>query len=572
MTTSSVRLIAGAAFGPYTIVERLPGIALAERYRALGPGGRPVVLHLFHQRLSKDFAFRALLTSNANKAASLEHPNIASIAGQGEADGRWYVAAQDVAGEDLATRLASLRAAGERAPRQLVRRVGHAIGAALDHAHAQGVVHGDVRPSNVILSSSGAFLTGFAVARSLRIDSADRIAVGPGSPEYMAPEQADGKPADAAADRYALGVIAYEMLTGRTPYSGGPPLGVLLAHGKEPLPLPTKIEPRVGPATERVLLRALAVDPKDRHPDGKTFAGSLDQALEADPEVAAAAARSGGAAVSAAAGDLRRAQVRGGVIGAGTALVLSAIAVVAFIGVRPASPPSATADPVAVAPVPTIAPTPAPTAPPVQTAAPTVAVVPPPAPTGPATGALLFEAKLDGTAELDDVHVFSGGRSDAAITFARGAMELAVLRPRGGVIGFFRTPASTSYAGVFSVALPRTSEVLFTWALRRDGDESYLLRLDARTETLSLVYDDGVGWREALAPQVKIDQLRSGRAVPIAFGVQGDAFAVYVDGRRVVEARDARIARATLPLDVFVGDEGGVGSIRVLSARLYASR
>lgn len=108
-------------------------------------------------------------------------------------------------------------------------------------------------------------------------------------------------------------VIAYELLTGRTPYSGGPPLGVLLAHGKEPLPLPTKVEPRVGPATERVLLRALAVDPKDRHPDAKTFAGSLDQALEADPELAAAARRSGPVVVPAAS-DLRRAQIRGGVL------------------------------------------------------------------------------------------------------------------------------------------------------------------------------------------------------------------------------------------------------------------
>ncbi|MEK7860734.1 MAG: hypothetical protein AAB284_05180, partial [Chloroflexota bacterium] len=135
---------------------------------------------------------------------------------------------------------------------------------------------------------------------------------------------------------------------------------------------------------------------------------------------------------------------------------------------------------------------------------------------------------------------------------------------------FFRMAVRSSYVGVFTVSVPRTSEVLFTWALRRDGDASYLLRLDAKAETLSLIYDDGVRWRDALAPQVRIRDLRSGRAVPVAFSVVGQDLAVYVDGRLVMEARDARIQSGTLPPDIFVGEEGGVGSIRLVAARVYA--
>ena len=95
-------------------------------------------------------------------------------------------------------------------------------------------------------------------------------------------------------------------------------------------------------------------------------------------------------------------------------------------------------------------------------------------------------------------------------------------------------------------------------------------RPDAKAETLSLIYDDGVRWREALAPQVRIRDLRSGRAVPVAFSVVGQDLAVYVDGRLVMEARDARIRSGTLPPDIFVGEEGGVGSIRLVAARVYA--
>lgn len=571
-----------ATLARYQLVERLRGLGLTERHRALDPDGRSVVLHLLHPRIDSDLSRNVLWLANAEKAGTLTHHNIAQILDFGEADGRPYLVVEDLGGEDLATRLAALRERGERPARRFARQVVQDLAAALAYAHEHGVTHGDLRPENVVLTPGGAaVLTGFVITPSLR-ERTDRIAFDAGSPAYMAPEQGDGKPADARSDLYALGVIAYALLTGRLPYVGDPPLAVLLAHGHEPLPLPSRVDAHIGPTLERVLLRALAKDPADRYPDATRFAAALDEAMQLDARRAATAfvpiPRELREAAAAPVPSARWRTARSALLGAGAALAIAGVGL-AILVTRPPSVGStgvttATAAPGTAAPLATSLPAatgPAPTAPP-RTPQPLPTPAPAtPAPSGPRLGVLLYEAKLDGTVELDRVRVFSGGAADARVSFERGAIELAVNDAPGGAIAFFHIPARTSYAGLFTVSVPRTSEVLFTWALRRDGDASYLLRLDARTETLSLVYDDGVRWREALAPQVRVRDLRSGRAVPIAFSVAGPDLAVYVDGRLVMEARDARIQRATLPPDVFVGEEGGIGAIRIASARLYAA-
>lgn len=563
-------------FGTYQLLERLRGPSLTERHRALSADGRYVTLQVVRPELAKDFTFRSLFQVQAKKAQALTHPNIARIVDAGEADGRWYLAVEEVTGDDLASRLAAVHGRGERLPRRDVRAIVGDVGAALAYAHEQGVVHGDLRPGNVVLSTSGAaVVTGFVIARSLRTD--DRIAVGAFAPAYMAPEQSTGKPPDQRTDIYALGVLTYELLTGRTPYASETPLAVLLAHGREPLPLPSHVEPRIGAPLERVLLRALAVDPAARHPDARSFIASLDEAFEEDARRPATAfvpvpAEARAVPPSAAAPWLRRPFALG-VAGAG--LLVAGVVLGALLRPVPAAPAIAAAS-VAVAPTaaatapPTAAPrTPAPTPPPPPpTRQPATPVPPAVAPL--ARGQQLFAAKLDGSRELDDVHVFSGGAGDAAIRMTRGAIELEVTRARGGAEGFFPVPPRSSFAGEFVLTVPAGSQALMTWALRRDGDAAYLLRLDAATETLALVYDDGVRLREALAPQWRISGLRTGRSVSVTFRIDGADLSVQVDGAPALQARDARITRSALPPDIFVGDEGGVGLVRITAARLYA--
>lgn len=536
---------------------------------------------MLHPAVADRAERRRAFIAAAGAAQALRHRNLRVPIDAGEDQGRAFIVMERSADESLERRATSLRELGQRLKRKQIARIVRDVAAGLTHAHANGVVHGDVRPANVILTSERAIVTGFAIGASLADGASDRAEVGLGDPPYMSPEQATGHPAGPESDLYSLGVIAYELLTGRPPYESRPPMATLLAHAHEPLPLPATREPHVGEATERVLLRALARDPADRYRTADELAAALERAIETD-------SRRGVTAVVVLPEEMRRATAaaspgrrlpRPVVLG----LAASALIAMASVGalltralIAPAAPQRAAASPqvtVTAAPLATASAAasvvPTPSSPPPTPVA-TAAVPTAPAPTGPRVGSLLYEAKLDGSVELDDVHVFSGGDGDALVTFERGAIQLAVREPGGGTIGFIRMAPRTSYVGVFTVSVPRASEVLFTWALRRNGDASYLLRLDARTETLALLYDDGVRWRESLAPQVRIRDLRSARAVPIAFSAAGPDLAVYVDGLLVMQARDARIPNGKLAPDIFVGEEGGVGGIRLLSARLYA--
>ena len=264
----------GSSFGPYRIVAPLGRGGMASVYRALDPAlDRQVALKVLPPEFLHDPAFAERFRQEARVAARLEHPHVVPIHAFGIDDGRPWMAMRLVTGGSLAQRLQR----GPLAPRELAALLRDVAGA-LDYAHARGVVHRDVKPANVLLDESGrAYLADFGIAKILEASSvATATGMVQGTPSYMAPEQAMGSRVDGAADVYALGVVAFECLTGRVPYGGTTPVAILMKHVQEPVPEPTAAE--ATPPVAAVLRRCLAKAPDERWPSAGAFADALDAA------------------------------------------------------------------------------------------------------------------------------------------------------------------------------------------------------------------------------------------------------------------------------------------------------
>jgi len=257
---------AGETVGAYRIIEQLGQGGMATVYKAYHPAlDRYVALKVLHPAFREDASFLMRFQREAKVIARLEHPHIVPIYDYAEHMGQPYLVMKFIEGETLKARLAR----GPLAPDEALR-ILQAVGAALSHAHRQGILHRDIKPSNILLTPSGeVYLADFGLARIAELGattlSADMLL---GTPHYISPEQGQGRrDLDAGTDIYSLGVVLYEIVVGRVPFTADTPFSIVHDHIFKPLPLPSSVNPHVPEAVERVLLKALAKERVDRHVD-----------------------------------------------------------------------------------------------------------------------------------------------------------------------------------------------------------------------------------------------------------------------------------------------------------------
>ncbi|TMC96753.1 MAG: serine/threonine protein kinase [Chloroflexi bacterium] len=234
------------------------------------PLTRHVAIKVLPEFFAEDRDYRVRFQVEAVAVAKLRHNNILTVFAYGEEEGVPYIVCEFVDGGTLAERLDGAM------PIEDTIQVLTPVASALDYAHSQGVLHRDVKPSNIMLLSDGTpVLTDFGLAKVLGGDTITVTGQVLGTPEYMAPELVSGDGAGPAADRYSLGVVAYQMLTGRVPFQGNTPGATLMAQIHDPLPPARDLNPGLSVDVAVVLDRALSKAPAERYESAGDFVAAL---------------------------------------------------------------------------------------------------------------------------------------------------------------------------------------------------------------------------------------------------------------------------------------------------------
>ena len=270
----------GSTLGPYRILEPIGLGGMATVYKAHQPGlERLVALKVLPEHYARDPLFVQRFTREAHVIAKLEHPNIVPVYDFGEQHGITYLVMRYL----QAGTVKDILAYGPLSLQDAAQTVAD-VAAGLDYAHRQGIIHRDVKPSNILVDKQGhAYLTDFGLAKVFESTvELTRSGTLLGTPTYMAPEQTLGLPVTPQTDIYALGAVLYEMLTGRPPYDADTPMAVALKHVHEPLPPPRQVNPALSEAVELVILKALAKEPQDRFQSAGELAQALTTAVGTD--------------------------------------------------------------------------------------------------------------------------------------------------------------------------------------------------------------------------------------------------------------------------------------------------
>jgi len=280
--------LAGATLGRYQIVARLGRGGMADVYKGFQPSlDRYVAIKVLHPSMVEEAEFVQRFQREAKNVARLRHPNIIQVFDYDNQGDIYYMVMEFLDGPTLKAALEEVHRRREEMPLLVALRIVSDVGAALAYAHEMGVVHRDVKPANIMLDRSGrVILTDFGVAKMLTGTKVTVTGTVLGTPAYMSPEQGSGEPGDSRSDIYSLGVVLFELATGRLPYDADTPLAVLLKHAHDPLPIPRSVNPDIPESVERLILRSLAKDPADRYP---TVQAMLDDIAALPPATVPAA-------------------------------------------------------------------------------------------------------------------------------------------------------------------------------------------------------------------------------------------------------------------------------------------
>jgi Protein kinase domain len=276
---------AGSRLAGYLIEEQIGTGGMAVVFRARDEVlGRLAAVKVIAPSLADDGEFRARFLHESQAAAAVDSLHIIPVYGAGEAKGLLYIAIRFVAGGDLAALMR--RSGGWLEPGRVVPLVSQ-VASALDAAHAAGLVHRDVKPQNILVDAVSeraehAYLSDFGLSRTTASTGLTASGAFLGTPDYCAPEQVKSARVDGQADQYALGCVAFALLTGTAPFHREDTLGTLFAHVQDPVPLVTGLRPQLPPAVDGVIARALAKSPDDRYARCGEFAAALQEALVPD--------------------------------------------------------------------------------------------------------------------------------------------------------------------------------------------------------------------------------------------------------------------------------------------------
>ena len=267
----------------YRIDHRLGSGGMAEVYCAEDLQlGRKIALKVLYRRFAEDDEFVERFRREASSAAGLQHQHVVAVYDRGEYDGTYYIAMEYLDGRSLKQII------NEDAPLEPERAIDltEQILRAARFAHRRGIIHRDLKPHNVIVDDEDrAKVTDFGIARAGASDMTQTGSI-MGTAQYLSPEQAQGHPVDERSDIYSIGVMLYEMLTGRLPFDGETAVSIALKHVSEMPERPTTYNGAISVGLEAVVMRALAKDPAARFPDADAFFGALEAARTGDPNAA----------------------------------------------------------------------------------------------------------------------------------------------------------------------------------------------------------------------------------------------------------------------------------------------
>jgi serine/threonine protein kinase len=242
--------------------------------------GRVVAIKVLRDVYGTDPTFVTRFRFALKTASALQHPNIVQVYDYGQTDGNYFIVMELIEGTDLRRYLRSRGVLDVE--RAII--IAHDVALGLGAAHRRGIVHRDVKPQNVLVGRDGSIkLTDFGIAsvivgvyKDINAERLTTTGMTLGTVQYYAPEQAQGEIVSPAADVYALGIVMYEMLTGRTPFDGDTPVAMAMQHIQDPPVPPSQYNPGIPPALEEIILRCLEKVPEMRFRDGSQLARALE--------------------------------------------------------------------------------------------------------------------------------------------------------------------------------------------------------------------------------------------------------------------------------------------------------